>query len=83
MTVAVIGAVAGLAGSFLTWWATRRTTRQARQAAENGRLAAVETRVDLLETKNAILWRYSRDLVDHIYRRLPPPPPPWPAELID
>ncbi|GAA5205877.1 hypothetical protein GCM10025774_04880 [Microbacterium kyungheense] len=32
---------------------------------------------------NRRLWLWNRQLVDHIYRGLPPPPPPPPAELFD
>lgn len=32
---------------------------------------------------NRLLWRYNRDLIDHIYRGNPPPPPPPPSELFD
>lgn len=32
---------------------------------------------------NRRLWLWNRQLVDHIYRGLPPPPPAPPAELFD
>ena len=32
---------------------------------------------------NHRLWMWNRQLVDHIYRQLPPPPPPPPADLFD
>lgn len=32
---------------------------------------------------NRRLWLWNRQLVDHIYRGLPPPPPSPPAELFD
>jgi hypothetical protein len=32
---------------------------------------------------NKRLWLWNRELVDHIYRQLPPPPPIPPSELFD
>lgn len=32
---------------------------------------------------NQLLWLYSRELIDHIYRGNPPPPPAPPAGLFD
>jgi hypothetical protein len=34
-----------------------------------------------IQETNQKLWLWSRELVDHIYRRLPPPPPPQPTNL--
>lgn len=35
------------------------------------------------QADNRRLWLWNRQLVDHIYRGLPPPPPSPPAELFD
>lgn len=35
------------------------------------------------QADNRRLWLWNRQLVDHIYRGLPPPPPAPPAELFD
>ncbi len=35
------------------------------------------------QADNRRLWLWNRQLIDHIYRQLPPPPPPPPAELFD
>lgn len=42
------------------------------------RVAAVERRVDELDTRNRALWLYCRQLIDHIWRGrgAPPPDPP-------
>ena len=76
VVVAVISTVALVVGSVLTW-------RSARRTADDTRIQRLERRVDRLERRNAVLWRYARDLVDHIYREEGPPPPPWPEELLE
>lgn len=35
------------------------------------------------QADNRRLWLWNRQLVDHIYRGLPPPPPSPPTELFD
>lgn len=34
-----------------------------------------------MQTDNSLLWQWNRELVDHIYKRFPPPPPAPPAGL--
>jgi uncharacterized membrane-anchored protein YhcB (DUF1043 family) len=34
-----------------------------------------------MQTDNSLLWQWNRELVDHIYKRSPPPPPAPPAGL--
>ena len=36
-----------------------------------------------MQTDNALLWQWNRELVDAIYRRSPPPPPEPPDGLFD
>lgn len=40
-------------------------------------------RITRLERRDRAWWLYSRSLVDHIYRGLPPPPPKPPEGLLD
>ena len=36
-----------------------------------------------MQTDNALLWQWNRELVDAIYRSSPPPPPEPPDGLFD
>lgn len=36
-----------------------------------------------MENQNRALWLYTRELIDHIYKQLPPPPPEPPAAVVD
>lgn len=36
-----------------------------------------------MQNDNALLWQWNRELVDHIYRRAPPPPPGPPDGLFN
>jgi hypothetical protein len=47
------------------------------------RLKEVEARMDRLERELEGEYAYSRMLVDHIYRGLPPPPPPRPTRAAE
>jgi len=57
----------------------------ARVAGRNGkysRIKDLENRVDLVEKRNALLWNYNRQLIDHIYQGIEPPPPPMPSGIV-
>lgn len=68
--VAAIAALAAVSGALVSTIAGI-----ARTQLENRMLAK-----EMQET-NQQLWQWNRELVDHIYRRLPPPPPPQPTNL--
>jgi uncharacterized membrane-anchored protein YhcB (DUF1043 family) len=68
--VAAIAALAAVGGALVSTIAGI-----ARTQLENRMLAQ-----EMQET-NQQLWQWNRELVDHIYRRLPPPPPPQPDHL--
>jgi len=70
----IVGALAA-SGAWIT----------ARVAGRNGkysRIKDLETRVDLVERRNALLWNYNRQLIDHIYQGTAPPPPPMPEGIV-
>ena len=73
---AALGAAAVVAAALLTYVAARR-------GKDMDRVAAVEAKLDKVTITNQKLWRYCRELVDHIYTGAPPPPPPFPANLFD
>lgn len=60
-------------------WFTARITGQ---NAKYSRIRDLETRVDLVEKRNVLLWNYNRLLVDHIYEGKRPPPPAMPEGLV-
>jgi len=69
-----LGAVAMLAAGLLTF-------RTARRGTDHSRIKSLEDRVDSLERRNQALWRYNRQLIDHVYRGYGPPPPPPPEAM--
>lgn len=40
-------------------------------------------RLRMLEQRDQLWWRWTKDLIDHIYRQKPPPPPSPPRGLFD
>lgn len=70
--IAIVGAVGVVAGAF-----AQQLVTAARDRMEAYRLA------QQMQTDNALLWQWNRELVDAIYRRSPPPPPEPPDGLFD
>ena len=60
-------------------WLTARVTGQ---NSKYSRIKDLETRVDLMEKRNVLLWNYNRQLIDHIYEGKRPPPPPMPNGIV-
>ena len=60
------------------WFTARMTGKNAGYS----RIRDLETRVDLVEKRNILLWNYNRSLIDHIYEGKPPPPPAMPDGLV-
>lgn len=52
-------------------------------AAVAGVLVHHSKRMSRMEQREKSYWLYTRQLVDHIYRGLPPPPPKPPAGLFE
>lgn len=52
------------------------------QNSKYSRIKDLETRVDLVEKRNVLLWNYNRQLVNHIYEGKEPPPPPMPDGIV-
>lgn len=88
--VAMSAAIVAIGGHVVNWWrgrgehstTVRRDTVSDRDALIDQlqeELAGLRRRVDLIESDLRIERAWNRDLVDHIYRGLPPPPPPKPA----
>lgn len=76
MSEEVIVSVVGVAGVVLG--AIIQTVANAsRDRLEAYRLA------QQMQTDNSLLWQWNRALVDHIYRRAPPPPPEPPEGLFE
>lgn len=76
MSEEVIVSVVGVAGVVLG--AIIQTVATAsRDRLEAYRLA------QQMQTDNALLWQWNRQLVDHIYKGLGPPPPEPPENLFD
>ena len=69
--------VATITGSG-AWFTARMTGKNAGYS----RIRDLETRVDLVEKRNILLWNYNRRLIDHIYQGAPPPPPAMPDGLV-
>lgn len=74
LVIALPSALALALGAVLTYRAATTTSR-------HSRIAKLERRLDVVEYRNRRLWSYCRVLIDHIYRRQPPPPPAWPDDL--
>ena len=64
LLTAIVGVVAAVLGAF-----AQQLVTAARDRMEAYRLA------QQMQTDNALLWQWNRELVDAIYRRSPPPPP--------
>ena len=73
--VTVIAATVTGSGAWLT-------ARMTGKNAGYSRIRDLETRVDLVEKRNILLWNYNRVLIDHIYESKPPPPPAMPDGLV-
>lgn len=69
----ILGILGGLAIVAAGWGAGRGVAWT--------RLKDVEARMDRLERDLEAEYAYSRTLIDHIYRGLPPPPPPRPSTV--
>lgn len=76
VVVAVIGGVTALSGAVLAY-------RQAYIARRENRQERLEARLARSERDNRLLWLWSRQLVDHIYRGGSPPPPEAPSGLFE
>lgn len=72
LLTAIVGVVAAVLGAFAQQFVTA-----ARDRMEAYRLA------QQMQTDNALLWQWNRELVDAIYRRSPPPPTEPPDGLFD
>lgn len=72
LLTAIVGVVSAVLGAFAQQFVTA-----ARDRMEAYRLA------QQMQTDNALLWQWNRELVDAIYRRSPPPPPEPPDGLFD
>lgn len=70
----IVGVIAVSGG-----WFTARVTGQ---NSKYSRIKDLETRVDLVEKRNVLLWNYNRLLIDHIYEGKKPPPPPMPDGIV-
>lgn len=70
--IAIVGVVGVVAGAF-----AQQLVTAARDRMEAYRLA------QQMQSDNALLWQWNRQLVDHIYKRLGPPPPEPPENLFD
>ena len=73
--ITVIAATATGSGAWLTARMTGKNTKYSR-------IRDLETRVDMVEKRNILLWNYNRRLIDHIYQSAPPPPPAMPDGLV-
>ena len=62
--IAIVGVVGVVAGAF-----AQQLVTAARDRMEAYRLA------QQMQSDNALLWQWNRQLVDHIYKGLGPPPP--------
>lgn len=69
LTGSLVGAVVATTAAVLSFLAARRSHAHAE-------LVDLRDRLDSAEKNNRLLWAYTRQLVDHIYKRSPPPPPP-------
>lgn len=72
LIIAVVGAVGAVVGALVSSIATG-----AKNKMEAYRLA------QRMQADNQRLWQYNRQLIDHIYRRVPPPPPEPPENLFN
>lgn len=72
LLTAIVGVVAAVLGAF-----AQQLVTSARDRMEAYRLA------QQMQTDNALLWQWNRELVDAIYHRSPPPPPEPPDGLFD
>jgi predicted PurR-regulated permease PerM len=68
--VAAVAAIASVGGALVA-----SISGIARNLLETRKLA------QQMQETNQKLWQWNRELLDHIYRRLPPPPPPQPTNL--
>lgn len=74
--VALLAAIATLAGAIFTYI-------QARAAHRENRQEHLEARLSRTERDNRLLWLWCRELIDHIYRGDDPPPPAAPTRLFE
>lgn len=70
--------IVALFAALAAWFTARVTAR----TSEYSRIKDLESRVDLVEKRNVLLWNYNRLLIDHIYEGKQPPPPPMPEGII-
>ena len=74
----IIPVVVGVLAASGAWVSARMSGKGMKYT----RLRDLETRIDLVEKRNVLLWNYNRLLVDHIYENKPPPPPEMPDGLV-
>lgn len=72
-------ALAGSIGAAVV--AARQKANEAAVTRNDERIAALEARIDKLESRDRAWANYVHRLRSHIVSQLPPPPPEWPKDL--
>jgi hypothetical protein len=79
--IAIVGAAGAIVGGILTAVVTAHNSRRENDVKSSELLLDAQRQLKQTMEDNEQLWLWNRQLVDHIWRRAPPPPPNQPAGL--